>query len=698
MDRKQLFEQIRIEDGRRMTKRDYLLLLLLLAVYSVIAFVNLGSLNTPQTPYKAEVDDRVILDLGAETETDEIRFYGNIGEGTVKLYDESAFIDGYFIPGQTEPLATFEQQYGDMFKWKSQPFATTTRYIILYVDRGDVSLNELAVFCGGEQLSVTIYAPQNGSEKLADEQDKVTRAPSYLDGMYFDEIYHARTAYEMVENDDMAIRYGVEYAAENGYSIYEWTHPSLGKMLIAVGIRLFGMTPFGWRFSGTLFGVFILAVLYVFGKRIFRRTDYAFVTTGLFAADCMHFAQTRIATIDVYALFFTLLMFLFMFDYVSENFESRPFRKKLVSLGLCGVSFGLGASSKWTCFYSGAGLAVLYFGDLIYNLVRILNAREDTDKASRKKLPVNVFAFLPVVYALGTVVIYVAARMATGVPSKLSALQWYELLEQKWVYVPTLVLSGAAIVSAVLFRLTYKKRTDVDLTLNNLLMTPVWCCLFFLLIPAALYFVTNYCYYIDKNCTTLSEQIAELWRMQESMYRYHSGLDATHQCQSMWYQWPLAQKSVWFYSGYPEIGNVRLLSNISSTGNPAVWYVSAFGAVFALIEWVKNPACRKDRAFIVALVGILAGLLPWALVTRCVFLYHYFSTLPFVMLMTMLLLYYVEQKYPRTRKLKWIWLAVAAVEFLLMYPAVSGLPVTYEYAKFIENVLAVFGKVYYVGV
>lgn len=33
-----------------------------------------------------------------------------------------------------------------------------------------------------------------------------------------------------------------------------------------------------------------------------------------------------------------------------------------------------------------------------------------------------------------------------------------------------------------------------------------------------------------------------------------------------------------------------------------------------------------------------------------------------------------------------------------MLPAVSGIPVPYGYAKFIENVLAPFGKVYYVGV
>ena len=696
MDWKRFRNEISLEDGRRMTKRDRLLLLALCAVYALVAFLNLGSLRSPETVWKADAGTTVIVDFGEETDVTELRFYGAIADGEIGLYDDTGFIDDFFRPGVSEPVATYDQDNGEMFKWKTQAFDTTTRYLVLYVESGSVEICELAAFCGDEQLNISVYDPQDGAEKLTDEQNKVPQYPSYLNNMYFDEIYHARTAYEMVQNDNLALRYGRAYAADNGYSIYEWTHPSLGKLLIAVGIRIFGMTPFGWRFSGTLFGVFILVVLYVLSKRIFRRTDFAFVATGLMAVDCMHFAQTRIATIDVYALFFTLLMFLFMFDYIAEDFETRPFWKKLTALGLSGVAFGLGASSKWTCFYSGAGLAVLYFGDFFYNLVRILKKRHDTPKEERKKLPVNVLAYAPVLTALGCAVYAVVEyRLGNG---EWSGISWLLRLGTKgllWLFAASVAV---AIASAVVFRLAMKKRDDVDLSLNDLLMTPVWCCLFFILIPAALYYATNYCYYISKNCETFADRIKVLWDEQVSMYNYHSKLDATHQCQSMWYQWPLAQKSVWFYAGYPEIGEIKLLSNISSTGNPAVWYVSAFGTVFALVEWCKNPACRKDRAFPFVLVGILAGLLPWALVTRCVFLYHYFSTLPFVMLMTLLLLLYAERRYPRLARLKWIWLAVAAVEFLLMYPAISGMPVPYGYAKFIENVLAVFGKVYYVGV
>jgi len=50
-------------------------------------------------------------------------------------------------------------------------------------------------------------------------------------------------------------------------SPYETTHPPLGKIFIALGILVFGMVPFGWRIVGTLFGVAMVPVMYMFGKR-----------------------------------------------------------------------------------------------------------------------------------------------------------------------------------------------------------------------------------------------------------------------------------------------------------------------------------------------------------------------------------------------------------------------------------------------
>ena len=73
---------------------------------------------------------------------------------------------------------------------------------------------------------------------IIDEQEKIAPYYSYQNSSYFDEIYHARTAYEHIQN----------------IYPYEVSHPPLGKVLMGVGIRIFGMVPFGWRFMGTLAG------------------------------------------------------------------------------------------------------------------------------------------------------------------------------------------------------------------------------------------------------------------------------------------------------------------------------------------------------------------------------------------------------------------------------------------------------------
>ena len=717
---KNYLKQLAIEDGRRMTMRDYILLCALLLIYSLFAFVNLGSIRSPQTEWIAENGATAVIDFGELRNVTEIRYFAGIRSGEVAVYDQNASPEGTFDPNAADPVATLLVNWNDthtssendMFKWQEESCRTQTRFLVLYVTDtkdGSVILHEIACMDGDEIIPATVYMPRDGAEHLLDEQDAVPENPTFLDSMVFDEIYHARTAYEILKNDDLLLREGAEAAAEKGYSIYETTHPTLGKLFIAIGIRIFGMTPFGWRFSGTFFGVLILAVLYVFGKRIFRRSDYAFITAALFAADCMHFAQTRLATIDTYALFFTLLMFLFMGDYIAEDFDRRPYWKKIALLGLSGLMFGLGASSKWTCLYSGGGLALLYFGDLIYNIVRFFVGRAKQPKEERKKIAVNFLAYAPVVYALGVLFVYLPIKYplsayryteydaAKGMEVvKTETFEFvkdviHNVLLQSWFYGTLLILTGVAIASAVVFRFMLRKRGDVDLTLHNLLMTPVWCCLFFIVIPLALYVSTNYCYYVENNSKTLGDMLDELWSKQYYyMYEYHSNLVATHPCQSEWYRWPLSGKEVWLAGGV----SGDSVSYIASTGNPAVWYVSAFGAIFAAVEWFKNRECRKDRAFAVVLAGILAGLLPWTLVTRCVFLYHYFSTLPFMMLMTLLLLYYVEKKYPRLSWLKWAWLIAAVAVFLLMLPAVSGIPTSKAYARFIEKVLSPFGEVY----
>ena len=320
-----------------MERMDCLLLAGLTLVYGCTAFVNLGSRQAPQTFYHFAPGASVTLDLGEVTDISHIYFYTGLNTGS---YDLWGSVDG----SDYEKYETIEQNYAQLFDWNesSKETSHTARYIWLGT-ANDLYLGEVvAVDTEGNRLPLTAVNGQ-GTE-LTDEFDTLPEDVTYLYGTYFDEIYHARTAYEHIV----------------GMWPYEISHPPLGKLLMSVGIRLFGMNPFGWRSMGTLAGVLMLPFLYLLGKRMFKSTMGAFTATVLFAFDFMHFVQTRIATIDSYAVLFIMMMYYFMYRFVSEG--------NWKCLALSGLSFGLGAASKWTCIYAGAGLGVLW---LIHWVLRL---------------------------------------------------------------------------------------------------------------------------------------------------------------------------------------------------------------------------------------------------------------------------------------------------------------------------------------
>lgn len=113
---------------------------------------------------------------------------------------------------------------------------------------------------------------------------------------------------------------------------------------------------------------------------------FAFAAAFLFSFDFMHLSQTRLATIDSYTALFVMAMYLFMFLYMekSENGEKGA----TLSLFLCGLSFGLGAATKWQGIYAGLGLAFLYFFHYGRSYLRFCAQSGKSGKAARK-------AFMP---------------------------------------------------------------------------------------------------------------------------------------------------------------------------------------------------------------------------------------------------------------------------------------------------------------
>ena len=393
-----------------LVRLDALLMLGLTAVYAATAFFQLGSTTNPQSFQSFSNGESVEVAFTEPIFVESIFYYTGLGTGDYNVEvskdgshwstlwthkDENGGIEDYYWADAEgyDPSYAMPQGYADLFKWETITPTNSISFQYLRItpktSKDTFELGELALLDeNGERIDLTGRIA-SGGEYLFDEQDLVPEASTWYNSTYFDEIYHARTAYEHVR----------------GVYPYEISHPPLGKLILSLGIQLFGMTPFGWRFMGTLFGVLMLPVLYAFLKNLFGRTLVAFCGTALFAFDFMHLTQTRIATIDTYAVFFILTMYYFLYRYLTLP-AGTPFRKGAPWLFLSGLFWGIGAASKWTVIYGGVGLAILYFLGLWFKLRDWPNPEEAENPVLLGPWLVQTLAFSVLCFVVIPVCIY----------------------------------------------------------------------------------------------------------------------------------------------------------------------------------------------------------------------------------------------------------------------------------------------------
>ena len=531
----------------RLDRVDAAIMALITLLYAALAFTHLGDRSAPQSFVDLEGKTaEITLDLNGGTAS-RLMLYTGVGIGSYEIEYTTDGVDRY-------ALATVQQSHADVLKWHDVDIDYyITGGTICVTGKGNVWLGELVALSEeGERIPV-----ESATEPaLTDEQALCPAKQDFLNSSYFDEIYHARTAWEHL----------------HGVNPYEITHPPLGKILIGLGVSLFGMTPFGWRFTGTLFGVLMLPILYIFAKKLFGGKTVPTACTLLMASDFMHFVQTRIATIDTYAVFFILLMTLFMYLFVTEG--------RLRDLALCGVCFGLGAASKWTCLYAGAGLAFIW-----------------------------------------------AIWVIDGIQKK--------------------TLNARGFVKNVLF-----------------------CVVFFVLVPALIYYLSYLPYGIARGKTNLfsAEYLRIVLDNQSYMFKYHSGLVATHPYSSYWYQWLLDIRPILYYLDYLPDG--RHIS-FGAFVNP----VLCWGGLLSLFVLVFLLFVRRDRRAGYILLCYLAQLLPWVLVPRLTFAYHYFPCTPFLALSLGECFQILRLDSARGRWAVGGFILLSLLVFALFYPNLAGFPV-----------------------
>ncbi len=559
---------------------DIIIMLAVTLTYSCFALYDLGDRKAPVTAYDMVYDQAIELDFGSEIPAT-LSYY------TAPWHSRTFSLEGK-QDAQGEWISLGEIKFEKVFAWQDISIQAGVPILRLTLKETQASLLELTFLDASGKAITPVNADQYAA--LFDEADLRPAVSSFRNSMYFDEIYHGRTAYEFL----------------HGLTSYENTHPPLGKVFIALGVLLFGMNPFGWRIIGTLFGIAMVPLVYLFARRISESTPLASLACVMFTFDFMHFSQTRIATIDVYITFFVILMYYLMYQYSKLSFYDTPLWKTLLPLGACGVSMGLGIACKWTGVYAGAGLALIFFATLY---------RRYQEYCYAKRTP---------------------SRTTDG----------------------------------------FSHKDIIKSFIPNTRRTILFCLVFFVAVPAVIYLL-SYLPFVDY--TEGRGLVSRMLHNQETMFNYHSTLNATHDYSSPWYEWPMLKRPIWYYSrivtGEYLKGGLR--EGISSFGNPAVWWLSLPVALYMAYLWAK----KKDRTAAFLLTGYLAQYLPWFFVTRITFIYHYFPSVVFVVMMAVYSLVQWKDKLPGKK------MAVAAaaygtvvvVLFLMFYPVLSGQPVEASY-------------------
>ncbi len=392
----------------------------------------------------------------------------------------------------------------------------------------------------------------------------------------FDEIYHARTAKEFID----------------GTNPYEWTHPHLGKLIIAVGIlamhqinrfleaiglRHFnpatspppgavpvgvfdGFDAFGWRISSLVFGSLTLVVVYILTRRLFRSRRVATLATGILALDGVYFVQSRIAMLNIYSVGFMMLASIGLWEFLSRDSARHPGWYRHGTAPVAALPGPVDASDEAT----STGPAV----------------------PARAAAP-EAWLFL---WAVG-IGLAMASRwsgvFAWGIGLIVVLLDW------AWRRRQRMTLGQHASYAALL-------------------------AVTFVVIPVLLYIASYIPWMLQ------GHSLMEVVQLQATMYHYHADMKATHNYASAWYTWPLMVRPTWYYFHDWKNGTV---SGIDAIGNPAIWWLYLPIMTLLLYLFIGK---RDLRAGFLAAFGIGMWLV-WGVEPRkLVFMHYMFDAIPFL--------------------------------------------------------------------
>jgi dolichyl-phosphate-mannose-protein mannosyltransferase len=363
-------------------------------------------------------------------------------------------------------------------------------------------------------------------------------------------------------------------------------HPEVGKWMIAVGEQIFGMNPFGWRFMAALFGTLTITVLIRLVRRMTRSTLIGCIAGLLLAVDGLHYVMSRTGLLDGFLAFWLVCAVMCLV-------QDRDWMRKRLARSLpvgggfgrwmplrpwrlaAGVCFGLALGVKWNAVWAIAAFGVLTWAWDV-GARRAIGAR---GAVWRSALRDGIPAFISVV---------------------LVALVTYTATWTGW--------------------LLHDNAYDHNYAANH---------------PA-----TGVMRYVPDDFRSLLYYHKEVLDFHTGSYIEH----ATHPYQSQPGGWPVIARPIGFdavndikpgTNGCDAPAGQTCLQVISALGTPLLWWAGALGMIAAAVFWIA----RRDWRYGVAVVGFVAGWVPWFFFAkRPIFFFYAVAMIPFTVIALSLLL------------------------------------------------------------
>ncbi len=464
--------------------------------------------------------------------------------------------------------------------------------------------------------------------------------------LVFDEVFYVRGAFSI-------LKYGYEgdwsgdnewYAEGNTSGLSTEgdfvVHPMVGKLLIALGMKMFGNNPFGWRFTTALLGTATCIIVALIARHLLRSTLFGGIAGLLIAIDGMSIVMSRTALLDNYLAFFVTAGFgLILADRV--RMKPRVFAtaaRERERLGLSPydripgwgprtgihwwrwaavVTFGLGISTKWSGMYFAVAFLAL---SVLFDIV-------DRRRAGFQRWFLSA-SLRAVPTAIGSIVLLIAVYITT----------WWN-----W-----LVTTGS-----------YDRQWAEN--------------------------------HPGEGVTWLPDSLRSLWYYHQQMWHFHTTLTSPHNYQSSPFGWMLQLRpTAFFFRDIDDVdcGASRCVSAITALGHPFIWWAASAALVYALWRVIRH----LDLMALTVSLGILAGWVVWfPYAYRTIFTFYSVAFAPFVILTLTWALkrialpdalagYTGIDKYSRGGTLAVAaFVAVCLIFAGFFLPIWTGMPIPYEY-------------------